>query len=247
MYEGKKVVVVMPAYNAEKTLESTINDIPDGWVDELVLVDDCSSDQTIAKARELGVHHIIKHDQNLGYGGNQKTCYEKALELDADVIIMLHPDYQYTPKLIPAMTSLIASGLYDVVFGSRILGKGALSGGMPKHKYFLNRVLTFLQNILMGQKLSEYHTGYRAYSKDVLQRLDLSAGSNNFVYDNEMIARIFNQGFDVAEVTCPTKYFDDASSIDLKEGVRYAFGVLRVSFRYFMHKKRLARWKLLEA
>ncbi|MCB0736090.1 MAG: glycosyltransferase family 2 protein [Bacteroidetes bacterium] len=246
MYKGKKIVVVMPAYNAEKTLENTLNDIPDGWVDELVLVDDCSSDKTAEKAQQLGVDHIIEHDKNLGYGGNQKTCYETALKLNADIIIMLHPDYQYNPKLIPAMASLIASGLYDVVFGSRILGKGALTGGMPKHKYILNRLLTFVQNVVMGQKLSEYHTGYRAYSRAVLESLNLSAGSNNFVYDNEMIARIFNKGFSIAEVTCPTKYFDDASSIDFKEGFKYAVGVLCVSARYFLHRKGIVKWRLLE-
>lgn len=236
----------MPAYNAERTLEITYNEIPHHWVDDIVLVDDNSSDNTLQMAEQLGIKHILKHNKNLGYGGNQKTCYRKALELNADIIIMVHPDYQYTPKLIPAMVSIIESGLYPVVFGSRILSNGALKGGMPLVKYVLNRILTFIQNLLMGQKLSEYHTGYRAYSREVLEQINLTKGSDNFVFDNEMIALIFSKGHEIAEVTCPTRYFTDASSIGFKEGIIYSFGVLNVSIRYFLHQNGLMKWKLLK-
>ncbi|MCH8332031.1 MAG: glycosyltransferase family 2 protein, partial [Bacteroidetes bacterium] len=226
MFNGKKVVVVLPAYNAEKTLEPTYNDIPFDIVDDVVLVDDASGDHTIEKAAEIGIKHVLRHEKNKGYGGNQKTCYDKALELDADIIIMLHPDYQYTPKLIPAMASLIGNELYHVVLGSRILGKGALKGGMPYYKYVANRFLTLIQNILLGQKLSEYHTGYRAFSREVLIDINYKANSNNFVFDNQILSQIIYKGYEIAEVTCPTKYFAEASSINFHDSVVYGAGVL---------------------
>jgi glycosyltransferase involved in cell wall biosynthesis len=233
MINGKKVVVVMPAYNAEKTLEQTYNEIPFDIVDDVILVNDASKDHTVIEAERLGIKHIITHTQNKGYGGNQKSCYNKALELNADIVVMLHPDYQYTPKLILAMSSIIANDLYPVVFGSRILGKGALKGGMPMYKFIANRILTLTQNILMNQKLSEYHTGYRSFSKEVLLKVNYEANNDDFVFDNEMIAQIFDAGFEIGEVTCPTKYFDDASSINLKRSIQYGIGVLGVSFGYF--------------
>ena len=234
MYKGKKVVVVLPAYNAALTLEKTVNEIPFNVVDEVVLVDDNSRDNTLEVGRKLGIKHIVSHDQNKGYGGNQKSCYKKALALDADIVIMLHPDYQYTPLLLEAMISIIGNGLYPVVFGSRILGKGSLKGGMPIYKYIANRFLTLTQNILMSQKLSEYHTGYRAYSREVLETVNFDANSDDFVFDNEIVAQVFYAGFEIAEVTCPTKYFDEASSINFKRSVEYGLGVLRVSFLYFL-------------
>ena len=233
MINGKKVVVVMPAYNAEKTLEQTYNEIPFDIVDDVILVNDASKDHTVIEAERLGIKHIITHTKNKGYGGNQKSCYNKALELNADIVVMLHPDYQYTPKLILAMSSIIANDLYPVVFGSRILGKGALKGGMPMYKFIANRILTLTQNILMNQKLSEYHTGYRSFSKEVLLKVNYEANNDDFVFDNEMIAQIFDAGFEIGEVTCPTKYFDDASSINLKRSIQYGIGVLVVSFGYF--------------
>lgn len=211
MLHNKKIVVVLPAYNAAKTLEKTYNEIPFDIVDDVVLVDDNSPDDTIKVAERLGIKHIIKHQKNRGYGGNQKTCYAHALSLGADVIIMLHPDYQYTPMLIPAMASIIAQELYPVVLGSRILGKGALKGGMPMYKYIANRFLTLFQNILIGEKLSEYHTGYRAFSKEVIMTLHLEANSDDFVFDNQMLSQIVYAGFSIGEVTCPTKYFAEAS------------------------------------
>ena len=226
----------MPAYNAAKTLEQTYSEIPHNIVDEVILVDDASKDNTVEVAHQLGVHHIIRHDKNKGYGGNQKTCYAKALELGADIVIMLHPDYQYTPKLIPAMAGIIAQDLYPCVLGSRILGKGALRGGMPLYKYVANRFLTYFQNILIGQKLSEYHTGYRAFSRHVLETIHYEANSDDFVFDNQMISQIFYAGFEIAEVTCPTKYFTDASSINFKRSVKYGMGVLKVSL---MHRLQL--------
>ena len=216
MFNGKKVVVVLPAYNAALTLEKTYSEIPFEIVDEVVLVDDHSKDNTSELGRKLGIQHIIRHEQNKGYGGNQKTCYAKALELNADVVVMLHPDYQYTPLLIHSMVAIIANGLYPVVFGSRILGKVALKVGMPMYKYVANRFLTLSQNLLMNQKLSEYHTGFRAFSGEVLRSLDFSHNSDDFIFDNEMIAQIFNKGFEIAEITCPTKYFEEASSINFK-------------------------------
>jgi glycosyltransferase involved in cell wall biosynthesis len=243
MFNGQKVVVVLPAYNAALTLEKTFREIPMDIVDEVVLVDDHSKDNTSDLARELGIHHVIRHDINKGYGGNQKTCYAKAMELNADIVVMLHPDYQYTPMLIHAMVSIIGNKLYPVVFGSRILGKGALKGGMPMYKYIANRMLTLTQNILMGQKLSEYHTGYRSFSGEVIRSIDLSKNSDDFIFDNEMIAQIFAKGYEIGEVTCPTKYFEEASSINFKRSSIYGLGVLRVSFRYFLHKAGIIKWK----
>jgi glycosyltransferase involved in cell wall biosynthesis len=245
MFNNRKVVVVLPAYNAERTLERTYREIPFEIVDDVVLVDDHSSDQTSDMARQLGIRHVIRHEANKGYGGNQKTCYRKALELDAEIVVMLHPDYQYTPMLIHAMVSIIANELYPVVFGSRILGKGALKGGMPFYKYVANRFLTFSQNLLMNQKLSEYHTGYRAFSAEVIRKIDIEANSNDFIFDNEMIAQIFNQGYEIAEITCPTKYFDEASSINFSRSMKYGLGVLGVSFRYLLHRAGLIRWHIL--
>ena len=245
MYNGKKIVVVLPAYNAELTLKKTYQEIPFDIVDDVILVDDFSKDNTYDLGKKLGIKHIIHHEENKGYGGNQKTCYRKALELDADIVIMLHPDYQYTPLLIPAMVSLIGSGLYQVVFGSRILGKSALNGGMPKYKYFANRLLTFIQNVLMNQKLTEYHTGYRAYSAEVLRKINFEKNSDDFVFDNEMIALMFYNGFTIAEITCPTKYFEEASSINFRRSVKYGFGVLGVSILYFLTKKGIYKWKFL--
>ncbi len=236
MVNGKKVVVVMPAYNAGKTLKTTYEEIPFDIVDEVVLVDDASRDKTVEIARALGVKHIITHTRNRGYGGNQKSCYQKALALGADIVIMVHPDYQYTPKLIPAMSHLLASGLYDVVFASRILGNGALKGGMPLYKYLANRILTFIQNLLLWQKLSEYHTGYRAFTANVLKTIDLEHNSDDFVFDNQMIAQIFNAGFKIGEVSCPTRYFADGSSISFQRSITYGLGVLATSLRYLLHK-----------
>ncbi len=236
----------MPAYNAEKTLKKTYNEIPFDIVDHVILVDDLSSDSTVQTAQELGIQHIIQHKKNLGYGGNQKSCYDKALELHSDIIIMLHPDYQYTPRLIHSMAYLIADGVYEVVFGSRILGQGALKNGMPRYKYISNRFLTFLQNLLMDKKLSEYHTGYRAYSSEVLQKISYHRCSDNFVFDNQMIAQIFHAGYEVAEITCPTKYFPEASSINLRNSIVYGCGVVNVSFRYFLHRLNLHKYPILE-
>lgn len=245
MINGKKLVIVLPAYNAALTLEKTYNEIPFDIVDDVVLVDDASKDETSEKGRELGIKHVIKHPNNRGYGGNQKTCYTKALELGADIIVMLHPDYQYTPKLITAMASIIANDVYPVVYGSRILGKGALKGGMPMYKYIFNRCLTLFQNILINQKLSEYHTGYRAFSKEVFDKIDIEANSDDFVYDNQMTAQVFMAGFEIAEVTCPTKYFDEASSINFKRSSIYGLGVLLTSIQYRLQKLGLAKYKYL--
>lgn len=236
MLNNKKIVVVLPAYNAALTLEKTYRELPFDIVDEIVLVDDASKDETVRVGKELGIRHIIRHDQNKGYGGNQKSCYSKALELGADIVIMVHPDYQYTPRLIVAMSSIIANGVYPVVLGSRILGKGALKGGMPIYKYIANRLLTLVQNILVGEKLSEYHTGYRAFSATVLRNIDYQANSDDFIFDNEMISQIFMKGFEIGEVTCPTKYFDDASSINFRRSSIYGLGVLRVSLQHRLHK-----------
>jgi len=245
MINNKVITVVLPAYNAEKTLEQTYREIPFDIVDHVILVDDHSSDNTIREAERLGIHHIIRHEKNMGYGGNQKTCYNKALELNSDIVVMLHPDYQYTPRLIQSMCYLIANGVYDVVFGSRILGRGALRGGMPLYKYIANRILTFTQNVLMNQKLSEYHTGYRAFSRRVLEKVNYNANSDDFVFDNQMIAQIFMAGFEIAEITCPTKYFKEASSINFRRSVVYGLGVLRVSFQYFLHKTGLIKYSYL--
>ena len=244
MLKNKKIIVVFPAYNAESTLEDTYNEIPFDIVDEVVVVDDCSSDKTIDVAHKLGIKHIVSHEKNKGYGGNQKTCYDKALNLGADIIIMVHPDYQYTPKLIPSIANMIANDLFPVVLGSRILGKGAITGGMPYYKYFFNRLLTFSQNLIINQKLSEYHTGYRAFSKEVLQAIDYHKNSDDFVFDNQMLAQIFFAGFEIGEITCPTKYFDEGSSINFRRSVKYGFGVLKTSIQYRLQKWKLAEFKI---
>lgn len=236
MVKGKKVVVVMPAYNAAKTLEVTYKEIPFDIVDEVILVDDRSPDNTVEMAKSLGINHVIVHPKNRGYGGNQKTCYTEALKLGADVVVMLHPDYQYTPLLLEAMIYPIANGLFPVMLGSRILGKGALRGGMPMYKYIANRFLTFFQNVMMNQKLAEYHTGYRAFSKEILESLPLEENNDDFVFDNEMLGQIAFAGFEIGEVTCPTKYFDDASSINFRRSVKYGLGVLRVSLLFPLNK-----------
>lgn len=244
MLNNKKIVVVLPAYNAAKTLEKTYKEIPFDIVDDVVLVDDRSKDNTIEIAKSLGIQHIILHDVNKGYGGNQKSCYNKALELGCDIVVMLHPDYQYTPKLIPSMCHIIANDLYPVVLGSRILGKGALRGGMPYYKYVFNRFLTLTENILIGQKLSEYHTGYRAFSKEVLTSINYNVNNDDFVFDNEMLSQIFMKGFEIAEITCPTKYFDEASSINFSRSMKYGLGVLRVSLIHRLHQWGIRKSKL---
>jgi glycosyltransferase involved in cell wall biosynthesis len=246
LFSGKKVVVVMPAYNASKTIEMTVAEINREIVDEIVLVDDCSSDRTVAMAQALGLH-TFRHEKNLGYGGNQKTCYQKALNLGADIVVMLHPDYQYSPKLIPAMVALLSSGLYDVALGSRILGGGALAGGMPLYKYFFNRILTLTQNLMTGMKLSEYHTGYRAFTRAVLQRLPLEQNSNDFVFDNQMLLQVHHAGFRIAEVTCPTKYFTDASSINFSRSLKYGLGCLFHSLIFVGVKWGIAKSPLFQA
>ena len=244
MINGQKVIVVLPAYNAAKTLKKTYDEIDRTLVDEIILVDDFSRDNTVEVAKEIGIDHIIRHEQNKGYGGNQKSCYRKALELNADIIVMLHPDYQYTPALIGPMVSLIANEVYPVVLGSRILGKGARRGGMPMYKYIFNRLLTAAQNALMWQKLSEYHTGYRAYHKKVLLSIPFENNSDDFVFDNELLAQIFYKGFEIAEITCPTKYFKEASSINFKRSFIYGVGVLRVSLQYALSKTGVKKFKI---
>lgn len=244
MYKGKKVIVVLPAYNAALTLEKTYREIPMDLVDEVVLCDDASRDQTSVLARDIGIKHVIRHESNRGYGGNQKSLYNKALELGGDIVIMLHPDYQYTPKLIPAMVNIIGDGLYPVVLGSRILGNGALKGGMPIYKYIANRFLTLVQNLLVNHKLSEYHTGYRAFSREVLEGIDFNNNSDDFVFDNEMLSQIIYHGFGIAEVTCPTKYFEEASSINFARSTKYGLGVLRVSIMHFFQRMGVARFGL---
>lgn len=245
MINNKKIVVIMPAYNAGKTLEITYSEIPFDIVDDVILTDDFSTDDTYEVSKKLGIKHIIKHEQNKGYGGNQKTCYNKALEIDADIVIMLHPDYQYTPKLIGAMCSLMANEVYPVVLGSRILGTGALKGGMPMIKYIANRGLTFFQNILFNQKLSEYHTGYRGFTADVLNAINFNLNSDDFIFDNQMLAQIVDKNFEIAEITCPTKYFKEASSINLKRSAIYGLGVLKVSILYRLHRWKLFKYKIL--
>lgn len=246
MIDGKKIVVVMPAYNAAVTLKKTYEEIPFSIVDEVILVDDFSKDHTSEVAKQLGVNKVIRHPENRGYGGNQKTCYKAALESGADIVLMLHPDYQYTPLLIEAMVYPIARGLFDVMLGSRILGKGALKGGMPMYKFIANRFLTLFQNIMMGQKLAEYHTGYRAFSKRVLSDLPLDANSDDFVFDNEMLGQITMAGYHIGEVTCPTKYFKEASSINFSRSVKYGLGVLRVSITYRLHKMGLGSYRIFQ-
>jgi len=237
MFHGQKIVVVMPAYNAARTLARTYLEVPRDLVDEIVLTDDASQDETVEIARGLGIRTLI-HDQNRGYGGNQKTCYAEALRLGADVTIMLHPDYQYTPRLIAAMATLIIDGPFDVVLGSRILGGRALSGGMPLYKYVANRLLTATQNLLCGAKLSEFHTGYRAFERKVLETLPLLENSDDFVFDNQMLAQAIHAGFQIGEISCPAAYFPEASSINLARSVRYGVGVLETSLRCFLERRR---------
>lgn len=244
MYKDKRVIVVMPAYNAAATLKKTIDEIPSDLVDEVILCDDASKDNTVSKAKELGIKHIIVHESNKGYGGNQKSLYNKALELGGDIVIMLHPDYQYTPKLIPSMVNIIGEDLYPVVLGSRILGKGALKGGMPLYKYIANRFLTLTQNILVRYKLSEYHTGYRAFSKEVLEGINYNGNSDDFIFDNQMLSQIIYKGFDIGEVTCPTKYFEEASSINFTRSSKYGLGVLAVSVKHFFSKLGIFKSKI---
>lgn len=245
MLNGKKIIVVLPAYNAEKTLRQTYNEIPHEIVDEIILVDDASQDMTVKLAKELNITTHL-HERNLGYGANQKTCYSIALQKEADIVVMLHPDYQYTPKLITAMVSIIAYDLYEVVLGSRILGVGALKGGMPKYKYVANRILTFIQNLFLNYKLSEYHTGYRAFSKRVLTEIPLLENSDDFVFDNEMLAQIIYFGFDIAEITCPAKYFEEASSISFHRSIKYGLGVLWTSLRFWLSKNRIKNYNLFD-
>lgn len=235
MVRDKTVIVVMPAYNAEKTLRETYAEIPMDIVDRVILVDDASTDKTVAVSASLGIETVV-HGKNLGYGGNQKSCYSLALERGADIVVMLHPDYQYTPKLIPAMTYLIASGEYDVVLGSRILGGRAMKGGMPLYKFVGNRFLTLVQNLLLGAKLSEYHTGYRVFSRSVLETIPWQTNSNDFVFDNQILSQIVYQNFRIAEITCPARYFSEASSINFARSVRYGFGCLLTALKF-----RLAR------
>ncbi|PKH50811.1 glycosyl transferase family 2 [Tenacibaculum sp. Bg11-29] len=237
MIGQKKIIVVLPAYNASKTLQKTYQEIPFDIIDEVILVDDFSTDTTTKVANDLGIHHIIEHNKNKGYGANQKSCYKKALELEADIVVMLHPDYQYTPKLIHSMVYLIANNVYPVVLGSRILGKGALKGGMPIYKYIANRFLTLVQNILINQKLSEYHSGFRVFSKEVLESLPLEKNSNDFIFDNQMLCQIFSRGYEIAEITCPTKYVKESSSINFKRSVIYGMGVMKTSLQLFLHRK----------
>lgn len=234
MVQGKKVIVVLPAYKAEKTLEKTVQAVPAGVVDDFILVDDSSPDATAAVARKLGLTTIV-HEKNLGYGGNQKTCYKAALDRGADIVIMLHPDYQYDPRLVPVMANMVASDIYDVIMASRILGRGALAGGMPLYKYVANRILTAIENLLLGLKLSEYHTGYRAYSKEALKAVDWNRNSDDFVFDNQIVAQFQAAGLRFGEISCPTKYFDEASSINFRRSVKYGFGVLGTSFLYRLH------------
>ena len=245
MIKNKWIVVVLPAYNAAKTLAQTYCEIPMDIVDDVILVDDKSCDNTVQVAQALGIKHIVEHEKNRGYGGNQKTCYNKALELNADIVVMLHPDYQYTPMLLQSMCYVITNNVYPVVLGSRILGRGALRGGMPLYKYIANRLLTWIQNVLMHQKLSEYHTGYRAFSRETLLAVNYEANSDDFVFDNQMLAQIFYKGFEIGEITCPTKYFNEASSINLQRSIRYGLGVLGVAISYRLQKWHLAKFKYL--
>jgi glycosyltransferase involved in cell wall biosynthesis len=242
MIQNKKVVVVLPAYNAAKTLKKTFQEIDFNIVDDVILVDDASKDNTIEVGRQLGIQHIIRHDQNKGYGGNQKSCYNKALEIGADIVIMLHPDYQYNPKLIPSMAYLIGNGVFHVVLGSRILGDRAMINGMPLYKYVFNRMLTWSQNFIVWEKLSEYHTGYRAFSREILERVNYNVNSDDFIFDNQMLTQIFYCGYEIGEISCPAKYFDEASSINFSRSMKYGLGVLANSVIY-----RLNKWHLLKS
>jgi glycosyltransferase involved in cell wall biosynthesis len=245
MFHGKKIVVVMPAYNAARTIERTTREIPMDLVDEIVVTDDASRDETVEVARRLGLRTLV-HDRNRGYGGNQKTCYTEALRLGADVVVMLHPDYQYTPRLLPAMIGLVTDGPFDVVLGSRVLGGRALAGGMPTYKYVFNRLLTAAQNLLCRAKLSEYHTGYRAFTREVLESLPLLENSDDFVFDNQMLAQILLAGFEIGEISCPAAYFEEASSINFRRSVRYGLGVLVTSLQAYAHRKGLAKVRLFD-
>jgi len=245
VFHDKKIVIVMPAYNAAQTIERTYNEIPLDLVDEVVVIDDASADATVAVARRLGLRTLV-HDTNRGYGANQKTCYSEALRLEADVVVMLHPDYQYTPSLLPSMIGMLTDGPFDVVLGSRVLGGRALAGGMPRYKYVANRCLTAVQNLLGGAKLSEYHTGYRAFTREVLATLPLLENSDDFLFDNQMLAQILMAGFEIGEVSCPAAYFEEASSINFRRSVRYGLGVLLTSFQAFLQRKGLARIRIFE-
>lgn len=245
MIEGRRVVVVMPAYNASKTLRRTFEEIPRQLVDDIILTDDGSRDDTVALAKELGLHTLV-HDQNRGYGGNQKTCYKAALEMGADIVVMLHPDYQYSPRLVPAMASMVSSGHYDLVLASRILSGTARAGGMPLYKYVSNRALTLAENLLCGAKLSEYHTGYRAYSRQLLTTIPFERNSDDFVFDNQLIVQALHYGFQVGEVSCPTRYFEEASSISFSRSVVYGLGVLKVAAEFRAHRLGLARSRLFD-
>ncbi|MGB4291503.1 MAG: glycosyltransferase family 2 protein [Bacteroidales bacterium] len=244
MINGKKIAVVLPAYNAEKTLKQTYEEIPGDIVDFIILTDDGSSDRTLELARKLSIDHIIRHEVNRGYGANQKTCYDRALELGSDIVVMLHPDYQYTPKLIPAMCHLIASGLYDAVLGSRILSKGAVKGGMPLYKYIANRILTFFQNILLNQKLSEYHTGYRAFSAELLRKIKYHNNSDGYIFDNELLAQIIYLKARIGEISCPVRYLPESSSIDFFRSIIYGLGVICVSLKFVLQKTGLFSFRL---
>jgi glycosyltransferase involved in cell wall biosynthesis len=246
MIHDHKLVVVMPAYNAEKTLRQTYHELPHEYIDEIILVDDASQDRTVEISSELGIRTII-HRENMGYGANQKTCYREAMRLGADIVVMIHPDYQYSPKLVTAMASMIASGHYDIVLGSRILGRGALAGGMPFYKFIGNRFLTLVENMSLGVKLSEFHTGYRAFSRRVLETLPLEKNSDNFVFDNEMLAQAVYFGFKIGEISCPTNYFPDASSINFSGSVIYGLGVLGTSVRFILHKAGLRKFGIFIA
>jgi glycosyltransferase involved in cell wall biosynthesis len=243
MLASKRVVVILPAYNASRTLKQTYDELPHDIVDDVILTDDASRDNTAELAENLGIH-TIRHDTNRGYGGNQKTCYAAALARGADIVVMLHPDYQYTPRLVTAMASMIASEQFDAVLGSRILGRGALAGGMPVYKYIANRVLTLIQNLLVGYKLSEYHTGYRAWSREILQLLPLMNCSDDFVFDNQMLAQAIFFGFRIGEISCPTKYFPEASSIDFRRSVTYGLGVLKTSVQFRLQRWGIARYPI---
>ena len=245
MLNGKRIVVVMPAYNAEKTLRRTYDEIPKDVVDEIILTDDSSRDRTVEVAKTLNLKLFV-HDRNKGYGGNQKTCYAEALKSGADVVVMLHPDYQYSPRLITPMAALITSGMFDVVLGSRILGNKALEGGMPFYKYAANRLLTLIENNVISQKLSEYHTGYRAFSREVLLNLPIPENSDDFVFDNQMLLQAFYFGYRVAEITCPAVYTKESSSINFSRSVAYGFGVLGTAFKYFLQKHSVGRWPIFD-
>jgi len=247
MIENKKISVVLPAFNAEKTLRKTFEEIPFDIVDHIILTDDHSSDRTLEIAGELNIDHVLKHDFNKGYGANQKTCYNKALSIESDIIVMLHPDYQYTPKLIHSMCYLIANGLFEVVLGSRILGKGAIKGGMPRYKYIANRFLTLFQNILLNQKLSEYHTGYRAFSADILKKIDYNRNSDGYIFDNELLAQVLYGGFSIGEITCPAEYSPESSSIGLTGSIKYGLGVVDVSIKYFIERMGICKFSLFDS